>query len=116
MTSVTSQGLASLPEPGRLRQTPGAMASFDSPREHWDARFAGDGFYFGTEPNAFLRNKAALLPKSGRVLAVADGEGRNGVWLAQQGLDVLSLDFSPVALAKARALARERGVRLETAE
>jgi SAM-dependent methyltransferase len=92
------------------------MASFDSPREHWDARFAGDGFYFGTEPNAFLRNKAALLPKSGRVLAVADGEGRNGVWLAQQGLDVLSLDFSPVALAKARALARERGVRLETAE
>lgn len=56
----------------------------------------------------------ALLPKSGRALAVADGEGRNGVWLAQQGLEVLSLDFSPKAQAKARALARSRGVKLVT--
>jgi SAM-dependent methyltransferase len=45
---------------------------------------------------------------------VADGEGRNGVWLAEQGLDVLSIDYSPTALAKARALAQERGVRLRT--
>jgi len=92
------------------------MTSLSNPREHWNTRFAGDGYYFGTEPNRFLREHASLLPKSGRVLAVADGEGRNGVWLAQQGFDVLSIDFSPVALTKARALARERGVKLETAE
>ena len=91
-------------------------ATLDNPRDHWNARFATDGYFFGTEPNVFLRDHALLLPKSGRVLAVADGEGRNGVWLAQQGLDVLSIDFSPVALAKARALARERQVKLETAE
>jgi SAM-dependent methyltransferase len=116
MTSVTPPSPSGLREPASLRQTPGPMASFDNPREHWNARFAGEGYYFGTEVNAFLRQHAALLPKSGRVLSVADGEGRNGVWLAQQGLDVLSIDFSAVALAKARALARERGVKLETAE
>jgi SAM-dependent methyltransferase len=92
------------------------MTTLDNPREHWNARFAADDYYFGTEPNRFLREHAALLPKSGRVLAVADGEGRNGVWLAQRGLDVLSIDFSPVALAKAAKLAGERGVKLSTEE
>ena len=48
----------------------------------------------------------------GRALAVADGEGRNGVWLAEQGLDVVSLDFSPSAQVKAATLARERGVNI----
>jgi len=52
------------------------------------------------------------LPRRGRALAVADGEGRNGVWLAEQGLDVVSLDFSPAAQNKARALAAERGVKV----
>jgi 2-polyprenyl-3-methyl-5-hydroxy-6-metoxy-1,4-benzoquinol methylase len=51
-----------------------------------------------------------LLPASGRILAVADGEGRNSVWLAEQGLDVHAIDFSRTAQDKARALARERGV------
>jgi SAM-dependent methyltransferase len=51
-----------------------------------------------------------LLPTAGRALAVADGEGRNGIWLAEQGLDVLSIEFSPSALRKAEALAKERGV------
>jgi hypothetical protein len=63
-------------------------------------------------PRALLRSCAQLLPRSGRALAVADGEGRNGVWLAEQGLDVLSMDFSPLAQAKARALAVEKGVRV----
>ena len=116
MTSVTASTAGGLPDPAALRQTPAGMTTLDNPREHWNARFAGDGYYFGTEPNVFLREHAALLPRKGRVLAVADGEGRNGVWLAQQGLNVLSIDFSPVALAKARSLARERGVKLETAE
>ena len=53
-----------------------------------------------------------LLPKSGKALAIAEGEGRNGVWLAEQGLDVLSIDFSPSAQGKAQALARERNVKL----
>jgi SAM-dependent methyltransferase len=92
------------------------MTDFDDPRAHWNARFAGADYHFGKEPNRFLAEHAALLPRRGRVLAVADGEGRNGVWLAGRGLDVLSIDISPVALAKARKLAAERGVALETEE
>ena len=56
-----------------------------------------------------------MLPRSGKALAVADGEGRNGIWLAEQGLDVLSIDFSPTAQEKARALAKQRGVSLTIA-
>ena len=82
--------------------------------ERWETRFAAPDYLFGTEPNAFLAANKAILPGSGRALAVADGEGRNGVWLAEQGLDVLSIDFSPTAQAKAQALARARNVRLTT--
>jgi SAM-dependent methyltransferase len=78
--------------------------------ERWESRYAGADYAFGKEPNYFLSSCKGLLPKSGRVLAVADGEGRNGVWLAEQGLDVLSIDFSPTALRKARALAAEHHV------
>jgi SAM-dependent methyltransferase len=78
--------------------------------ERWESRYAGADYAFGKEPNYFLASCKRLLPKSGRVLVVADGEGRNGVWLAEQGLDVLSIDFSPTALRKARALAAEHHV------
>jgi len=78
----------------------------------WEARFATADYAFGKEPNYFLRSCQKLLPRRGRALAVADGEGRNGVWLAEQGLDVVSLDFSPAAQNKARALAAERGVKV----
>jgi SAM-dependent methyltransferase len=115
MTLVTGHQSRALRFDASLGQT-WAMTTLDNPREHWNARFAADDYYFGTEPNRFLREHAALLPKSGRVLAVADGEGRNGVWLAQRGLDVLSIDFSPVALAKAEKLAGQRGVALSTEE
>ena len=80
--------------------------------KRWEGRYAAAEYVFGTEPNYFLKRCKPLLPKSGRVLAVADGEGRNGVWLAEQGLDVVSMDFSPAAQAKARALAEKRGVSL----
>lgn len=80
--------------------------------DHWQARFAGDDYRFGTAPNAFLAAQAKLLPKTGKALAIADGEGRNGVFLAERGLDVLSLDFSPNAQEKARKLAAARGVTL----
>ena len=78
----------------------------------WQQRFAAPGFLFGTEPNAFLKAHAHLLRKGDTALAVADGEGRNGVFLAEHGLDVLSIDFSPLAQEKARALAKQRGVSL----
>ena len=80
--------------------------------ERWQGRYAVPEYIFGTEPNAFLVSCKPLLRASGKALAVADGEGRNGVWLAEQGLDVLSIDFSPAAQQKAESLARERGVRI----
>lgn len=85
----------------------------DEERARWEQRFATADYIFGRAPNAFLASCRALLPARGRALAVADGEGRNGVWLAQQGLEVVSLDFAPSAQAKAAALAREAGVELE---
>lgn len=76
----------------------------------WDERYSGSDYLFGTEPNAFLVAQQHLLRPGLSCLAVADGEGRNGVWLAQQGLQVLSVEGSAVALDKARKLADRRGV------
>ena len=78
--------------------------------KRWEARYGARDYIFGKAPNYFLAKCKPLLPTSGRVLAVADGEGRNSVWLAEQGLEVHAIDFSPTAQDKARALARERGV------
>jgi cyclopropane fatty-acyl-phospholipid synthase-like methyltransferase len=83
---------------------------------HWNERFSVEDYLFGTEPNAFLRAHARRLRRGWRALALADGEGRNGVWLAEQGLDVVSLDASPVALKKALRLARSRGVSITPIE
>ena len=82
--------------------------------ERWETRFAAPGYHFGTEPNAFLKSKADQLKPGQKALSIADGEGRNGVFLAEQGLDVLAMDFSPTALAKSQALARQRGVTIRT--
>jgi cyclopropane fatty-acyl-phospholipid synthase-like methyltransferase len=82
--------------------------------EFWNRRYAVEEYVFGTEPNAFLASQSHRFVPGQRVLAVADGEGRNGVWLARQGLDVLAVDVSPPALAKAEKLAAQHGVRLET--
>jgi len=79
----------------------------------WDERYAQEGYFFGTEPNAFLVTQRQLLKPGMSCLAVADGEGRNGVWLAQQGLRVLSVEASAVALEKAKKLAEQRGVAIE---
>ncbi|WP_210289722.1 SAM-dependent methyltransferase [Rhodoligotrophos ferricapiens] len=81
---------------------------------NWDSRFEREDYLFGTEPNAFLASQAFRLQPGMKALAVADGEGRNGVWLAERGLDVVSFDASTVALAKARDLARRRDVTLQT--
>ena len=92
------------------------MAPDDSSEyERWEGRYRTPDYAFGKEPNYFLAACRTLLPRSGKALAVADGEGRNGIWLAEQGLDVLSIDFSPTAQEKARALAKQRGVSLTIA-
>lgn len=79
----------------------------------WDSRYDTEDYVYGTEPNDFLRENVERLTP-GRVLCLADGEGRNGVFLAQKGFSVTSVDASGVGLRKARALARERGVDIET--
>ena len=78
----------------------------------WNERYKQDEYHFGTEPNAFLLSQVVRLKPGMSCLAVADGEGRNGVWLAEQGLQVLSVDNSSVAIAKARALAKLRNVNM----
>ena len=85
----------------------------DDPRHRWDTRYAAEEYVFGTEPNDFLARVAHHIPP-GRVLCLADGEGRNGVHLAGLGYEVVSVDVSPVGLAKARRLADAHGVRLST--
>ena len=81
-----------------------------SEHARWQGRYGISDYLFGKAPNYFLASCKPLLPKSGKALAVADGEARNGVWLAEQGLDVVSIDFSEAAQGKAAALAKERGV------
>ncbi|PRD65410.1 class I SAM-dependent methyltransferase [Malikia granosa] len=80
----------------------------------WDQQFSGAGFKYGTRPNAFLLSQASRLPSAARILVPGDGEGRNSVWLASQGHQVLAMDGSAVGLAKAQALAAEQGVRIAT--
>ena len=83
------------------------MTTFHQPQQTWNQRFATEHYIFGEEPNAYLRSQAKHL-KAGSALAVADGEGRNGVWLAEQGLSVDAFDFSENAIQKARLLAKQR--------
>jgi len=80
----------------------------------WDERYDRPDYLFGEAPNAFLAAQAERLKPYKNALSIADGEGRNGVFLAGQGLDVLSIDASPVGLQKARQLAERRGVHLRT--
>jgi SAM-dependent methyltransferase len=79
----------------------------------WDARYAEPGYAYGTEPNHFLAEVAARIP-AGPVLSLGEGEGRNAVHLAGLGHEVTAVDASAVGLAKAAALAAERGMRLST--
>jgi SAM-dependent methyltransferase len=87
-----------------------AESSFSNPAETWNRRFEADGYLFGTEPNAWLRTHADVWRPGQRVLCVADGEGRNSVWLARRGLSVDAFDIAEVGVAKARRMASEQGV------
>jgi len=90
--------------------TQGPPASFDDPAGTWNRRFDNEAYLFGTEPNAWLRAHADVWQPGQRVLSVADGEGRNSVFLAGRGLLVDAFDIAELGVAKARRLAAERGV------
>jgi SAM-dependent methyltransferase len=81
--------------------------------EYWDDRYATADFAYGAEPNEFLVSIAQRIPP-GPVLMLGDGEGRNGVFLAGRGHEVLAVDQSEVGLAKAQRLAEQKGVRIPT--
>ena len=83
--------------------------------DFWNDRYAGaDGYLFGTAPALFLTENPWVLAGAGRALCVADGEGRNSVEVARAGWQVTAFDLSPVAVDRARALAREAGVAVDT--
>ncbi|MFY9326956.1 MAG: class I SAM-dependent methyltransferase [Georgfuchsia sp.] len=80
--------------------------------EMWSSRYsdAGEDYLFGTQPNRFLAHHSKLLQSGQYALSVADGEGRNSVWLAEQGLHVTAVEISAIAVEKARKLAQGRHV------
>lgn len=82
----------------------------------WDGKFSGTAYAYGTAPNTHLLHQADHLFVGAKVLVPGDGEGRNGVWLARQGMDVLSVDGSAVGLEKARRLATSQNVPLKTVQ
>jgi SAM-dependent methyltransferase len=82
--------------------------------EFWDERYAAPGFAYGTTPNRWLEARAGDIRPGGRVLSLGEGEGRNAVWLAEQGFLVDAVDASSVGLEKARELAAGRGVSIRT--
>jgi SAM-dependent methyltransferase len=78
----------------------------------WDERYAKEGLEWGAKPNRFLVPEVGDL-RPGRALDIAAGEGRNALWLAEQGWTVTAVDFSSVAIDKARRLGAQRGVDVE---
>jgi cyclopropane fatty-acyl-phospholipid synthase-like methyltransferase len=90
------------------------MATFSKPHATWNDRYADPEYLFGETANAFLTTSAAPYLHAGQsALCVADGEGRNSVWLAERGLTVSAFDFAENGVAKARALAQKRGVAVD---
>ena len=88
--------------------------SFEDATQFWNERFDNAEFIFGKEPNEYLVEKTQQYLKPGqKVLCIADGEGRNGVWLAKQGMQVIGFDASDIALAKAKQFAKENQVEVE---
>jgi 2-polyprenyl-3-methyl-5-hydroxy-6-metoxy-1,4-benzoquinol methylase len=82
-------------------------------KDRWDKKYSTEAYIFGKEPVPFLKQNVHLLPK-GKALDIAIGEGRNGVFLATQGFEVVGLDISEKGLAKAHQLAKQNGVTIET--
>ena len=88
--------------------------AFSDSADFWNKRFDTPDYIFGRAPNEYLQTQAKrYLNKGDTVLCVADGEGRNSVWLAKQGMQVDAFDLSEVALKKAVALAKEEAVHVQ---
>ena len=88
--------------------------SFADAAQFWNERFDKAEFIFGKEPNEYLVEQTKQYLKPGnKVLCIADGEGRNGVWLAKQGMQVIGFDVSDIALAKAKKFAQENQVKID---
>jgi len=85
----------------------------DNPAAFWDERYVGDDYVFGQEPNVWMAENADLFAAGMSALLPGDGEGRNGVWLAERGLHVTTVDASPVGVEKAHRLAAARGVEID---
>ena len=101
------------PVASQAQMTDGGNAVRQTAGEQWDKRFSVERYLYGTAPVEFLADNIDRLP-GGKALLLASGEGRNAVWLAEQGYDVTAQDASPVGLEKARALAEQRGVTIKT--
>ena len=87
---------------------------FTDAKQFWNERFNKPDFIFGKEPNEYLVEQvSSYLKPNSSVLCIADGEGRNGVWLAKQGMKVTGFDISDIALAKARQFATDNGVNIQ---
>lgn len=82
----------------------------NDPKTFWNERFSQDEYYYGTQPNDFLQEHAQVFPAQGRLISLGEGEGRNAVYLAEQGLDVTALDSAQAGLDKTTQLAAQRGV------
>ncbi len=80
----------------------------------WDQRYSGDELAYGDAPNQFLLSVSHRVPTKGTALDIGAGEGRNAMFLASRGLDVLAVDQSDVGMKKAQRTAQERGLRLDT--
>ncbi|MGO4956522.1 class I SAM-dependent methyltransferase [Luteococcus sp. Sow4_B9] len=89
------------------------MTQADAQRELWDARYSHPNNYYGYRPNDFLVTAEVMLRRESRLLVLGDGEGRNGVWLAQKGHHVTTVDLSVVGVNKAKDLAIERNVSVD---
>ena len=83
-------------------------------KDFWNSRYAEETFAYGEEPNDFLRESTGVFVPGSRVLLLAEGQGRNAVWLARQGLEVVAVDQSDVGMDRAQELAAEHGVELTT--
>lgn len=89
------------------------MKEVNAPQNPWDERYGVDHYVYGKHPNAFLESRANLLP-TGRVLCLAEGEGRNAVYLAKLGHEVTAIDASAIGLEKAQKLAAANDVEINT--
>jgi SAM-dependent methyltransferase len=89
------------------------VSAIEQVTKHWNAVYSSKEYEYGEAPNAWLASIARRFPAAGRAVALADGYGRNGVFLAECGLKTLSLDISPVGVETTRKLAAKRGVEID---